>query len=138
MVVTLPEVLRDAVPYALPLSQPFRGITVREGVLLRGPSGWGEFAPFDDYSPRGCALWLAAGVEAAFGVWPQQHRDRVPVNAIIPGIPADEAAALARRADGNIASNNGSPKPRPAPRKAGQSRSTSSFCSTPCRPRLFQ
>lgn len=98
MAVTLPEVLRDAVPYALPLAQPFRGITVREGVLLRGPSGWGEFAPFDDYSPRGCALWLASGVEAAFGVWPQQHRDRVPVNAIIPGIPADEAAALARRA----------------------------------------
>ena len=41
MDVTLAEVLRDAVPYALPLRHPFRGITVREGMLIRGPSGWG-------------------------------------------------------------------------------------------------
>jgi o-succinylbenzoate synthase len=94
----LPEVLRDAVPFALPLAHPFRGITVREGVLVRGPSGWGEFAPFDDYSPRGCARWLASAIEAAFGVWPEQRRDRVPVNAIVPGLPAGDAAALARRA----------------------------------------
>lgn len=98
MDVTLPEVLRDAVPYALPLAYRFRGITLREGVLMRGPSGWGDFAPFDDYSPRGCALWLASAVEASFGSWPEPRRDRVPVNAIIPALPAGEAAALARRA----------------------------------------
>lgn len=96
--VTLSEVLRDAVPFALPLAYPFRGITVREGVLVRGPSGWGEFAPFDDYSPRGCALWLTSAVEAAFGAWPEQRRETVPVNAIIPGLAAGDAAALARRA----------------------------------------
>ena len=38
----------------------FRGITVREGVLLAGPAGWGEWSPFLEYdaarSPRpGCA-----------------------------------------------------------------------------------
>ena len=38
----------------------FRGITVREGVLLRGPAGWGEWSPFLEYdaarSPSpGCA-----------------------------------------------------------------------------------
>ncbi|MFM7211456.1 MAG: hypothetical protein ACKOYQ_05545, partial [Actinomycetota bacterium] len=52
MPITISDLLHDAVPYALPLQHRFRGITVREGVLLRGPSGWGEFAPFDDYSPR--------------------------------------------------------------------------------------
>jgi len=96
--ITISDLLHDAVPYALPLQHRFRGITVREGVLLRGPSGWGEFAPFDDYSPRGCALWLAAAAEAAFGTWPAPLRDRVPVNAIIPALPAADAAALARRA----------------------------------------
>ncbi|MFM9136188.1 MAG: o-succinylbenzoate synthase [bacterium] len=98
MDVTLAEVLRDAVPYALPLTHPFRGITVREGVLIRGPSGWGEFAPFDDYAPRAAGAWLAAAVESAFGRWPEPLRDRIPVNAIIPAVDAAQAGALARAA----------------------------------------
>jgi O-succinylbenzoate synthase len=96
--VPLAAILHDAVPYALPLTRRFRGITVREGLLIRGPSGWGDFAPFDDYSPRACALWLASAVEAAFGAWPEPRREIVPVNAIVPAVPADEAAALARQA----------------------------------------
>ncbi len=98
MDVSLSEILRDAVPYALPLTRRFRGITVREGLLIRGPSGWGDFAPFDDYAPRGCALWLASAVEAAFGAWPEARRELVPVNAIIPAVSAQDAAALARQA----------------------------------------
>lgn len=98
MDVSLSDILRDAVPYALPLTRRFRGITVREGLLIRGPSGWGDFAPFDDYSPRGCALWLASAVEAAFGTWPEPRRELVPVNAIVPAVPADDAAALTRQA----------------------------------------
>ena len=96
--VSLADILRDAVPYALPLNRRFRGITVREGLLIRGQSGWGDFAPFDDYSPRGCALWLASAVEAAFGTWPEPRRELVPVNAIVPAVPADDAAALTRQA----------------------------------------
>ena len=98
MDVTLSDILRDAVPYALPLTRRFRGITVREGLLIRGPSGWGDFAPFDDYAPRGCALWLASAVEAAFGSWPEPRREIVPVNAIVPAVSAQDAAALARQA----------------------------------------
>lgn len=98
MDITLSDVLHDSVPYALPLNTRFRGIDVREGLLIRGPSGWGDFAPFDDYSPRGCALWLASAVEAAFGRWPAPRRELVPVNAIVPAVPADVAAAMARRA----------------------------------------
>lgn len=96
--VSLADILRDAVPYALPLTRPFRGITVREGLLIRGPSGWGDFAPFDDYSPSRAAPWLASAVEAAFGTWPDPRREIVPVNAIIPAVSAQEAAALARQA----------------------------------------
>lgn len=98
MDITLGDLLHDAVPYALPLKHPFRGIQVREGMLVRGPSGWGEFAPFDDYPPEAAALWLASAAEAAYGTWPQPLRDRVAVNAIIPGVSADDAAAMARTA----------------------------------------
>ncbi len=52
---TMPELadlMHDAVPFALPLTRGFRGLAVREGLLIRGPSGWGEFAPFADYSPH--------------------------------------------------------------------------------------
>jgi O-succinylbenzoate synthase len=94
----LAELLHDAVPFALPLHRAFRGMTVREGLLIRGPSGWGEFAPFEDYSPQRSAPWLAAAAEAAFGTWPQPVREVIAVNAIIPAVNADDAAALARSA----------------------------------------
>jgi len=98
MPLTLGELLHDAVPFALPLTRTFRGIDVREGMLVRGPQGWGEFAPFEDYSPERAAPWLAAAAEAAFGQWPTPLRQVVPVNAIIPAVKADDAAALARAA----------------------------------------
>lgn len=95
---SLGELLHDAVPFALPLTRPFRGIRVREGLLIRGPSGWGEFAPFDDYTPQRAAPWLAAAAEAAFGTWPSPRRSSIPVNAIIPAVGPDDAASLARAA----------------------------------------
>lgn len=94
----LRALLDAAVPYALRLRRPFRGITVREGVLVPGPSGWGEFAPFDDYDDTGAARWLDACLESAFGTWPAARRSRIAVNAIIPACDADTAAVLAREA----------------------------------------
>lgn len=94
----LADLLHDAVPFALPLTRSFRGLQVREGLLIRGPSGWGEFAPFADYTSQQAAPWLAAAAEAAFGTWPQPQRTQVPVNAIIPAVNADDAAAMARSA----------------------------------------
>jgi len=38
--------MRDVHVFSIPLRTRFRGITVREGVLLRGRIGWAEFAPF--------------------------------------------------------------------------------------------
>jgi len=43
------SLLLDGIPFAIRLHREFRGVSVREGVLFEGPSGWGEFAPFDDY-----------------------------------------------------------------------------------------
>jgi o-succinylbenzoate synthase len=81
--------------FAIPLVHRFRGITVRAGVLLRGPAGWAEFAPFDDYDDRACVPWLRAGIESATKPWPVPRRERVPVNAIIPVVGPDRAAAIA-------------------------------------------
>ena len=41
--------------FAIPMPTKFRGTTLREGALLHGPAGWGEFSPFPDYGPRECA-----------------------------------------------------------------------------------
>lgn len=94
----LRQLIESAVPFALRLRRPFRGLEVREGLLLRGPSGWGEFAPFDDYDDRGAARWLEGCLEAAFGAWPQARRTHINVNAILPMCSADDAAVLAREA----------------------------------------
>ncbi|PRX50284.1 O-succinylbenzoate synthase [Prauserella shujinwangii] len=80
--------------YALPLRTRFRGVTVREGVLLRGAAGWGEFCPFADYSDAECVPWLAAALEASEHGWPAPVRDRVEVNTTVPVVPPDRARAM--------------------------------------------
>ena len=63
----LPEIPWAALSvYALPMTEKFRGITVREGVLLEGPRGWGDFCPFPEYDDEVAAVWLAAALEAAW------------------------------------------------------------------------
>ncbi|GAA1892116.1 o-succinylbenzoate synthase [Lapillicoccus jejuensis] len=78
----------------------FRGVTHREALLLRGPAGWGEFAPFLEYNAPEASRWLAAAVEAAYDGFPVPLRDTVPVNATVPALPADDVAGLLARYDG--------------------------------------
>ncbi|HVV11526.1 o-succinylbenzoate synthase [Amycolatopsis sp.] len=80
--------------YAVPMRNRFRGITVREGVLLRGAVGWGEFCPFADYSDTESAPWLAAAVEAGEEGWPAPVRDRVEVNTTVPVVSPERAHEL--------------------------------------------
>jgi o-succinylbenzoate synthase len=82
--------------YAIPLTTRFRGITVREGMLLRGPAGWGEFCPFADYDDRESVPWLAAARESAEQGWPEPVRDRVPVNCIVPAVGPERAQEIVR------------------------------------------
>ena len=70
--------------FAIPMTTRFRGITVREGALLRGPNGWGEFCPFDDYDDAVAATWLATAVEQCTVGWPAAVRDRIPINCTVP------------------------------------------------------
>ena len=50
----------DAVVWSVPMRTRFRGITVREGMLLRGQAGWGEFSPFLEYDAAVAEPWLRA------------------------------------------------------------------------------
>ncbi|GAA1940805.1 o-succinylbenzoate synthase [Amycolatopsis minnesotensis] len=80
--------------YAISLHNRFRGITVREGVLLRGEAGWGEFCPFADYADDECVPWLASASEAANDGWPAPVRERVEVNTTVPVVPPERAYEL--------------------------------------------
>ena len=80
--------------YSIPLRTRFRGIDVREGVLLDGPEGWGEFSPFLEYDDSEAAPWLRSAVEAAVDGWPAPVRDVVPVNVTVPAVSAEEAHAI--------------------------------------------
>ena len=84
----------SAFVYAVPLTTRFRGIDIREGMLLRGAAGWGEFCPFTEYDDVESAPWLAAAVEAAEVGWPEPVRDRVPVNCIVPAVAPERAHAI--------------------------------------------
>ena len=83
--------------YSLPLRTRFRGITVREGVLLPGPAGWGEWSPFLEYDAAVAEPWLRAAEEAAAGDWPEPVRDRVPVNVTVPAVGPEQAHAIVLR-----------------------------------------
>ncbi len=100
MPVTLPpldEVLASAHVVALPMRVRFRGVIVREALLLDGPHGWGEFAPFVEYDDGEAAAWLASGLEAAWRGWPAARRDRVAVNATVPAVTAEQVPAILDR-----------------------------------------
>lgn len=89
----LPEI--DAVHvYAIPMRARFRGITVREGVVFRGPRGWGEFCPFPEYDDREAAHWLATAVEQVTVARPEPVRDRIPVNCTVPAVSPERAYEL--------------------------------------------
>jgi O-succinylbenzoate synthase len=77
--------------YSLPMRTRFRGITVREGVLLRGAAGWGEWSPFLEYDAAVAEPWLRCAEEAAAGDWPEPVRTSVPVNVTVPAVGPEQA-----------------------------------------------
>lgn len=69
----------DAPVFALPTASG-----VREGVLLDGPQGWGEFSPDPDADDALAARWLTAAMEPSTVGWPDAVRGRVPVAGTAP------------------------------------------------------
>lgn len=96
----LGELLDSAHIVALPLVTTFRGIRVREALVLRGPRGWTEFSPFVEYDDTEAAAWLAAAIDFGWHEQPPPLRDTVGVNATIPAVTAAEVPAVLARFDG--------------------------------------
>ncbi len=86
----------SAVVYSLPMRNRFRGITVRNGMLVRGPAGWGEFCPFEDYPDAECVPWLDCAVEPTEQSWPTPVRDRIPINCTVPVVSPERAVEIVR------------------------------------------
>jgi O-succinylbenzoate synthase len=80
--------------WSIPMRTRFRGITVREGALLRGQHGWGEWSPFLEYPPEVAEPWLRCAEEAMAGDWPAPLRTSVPVNVTVPAVGPERAHAI--------------------------------------------
>lgn len=85
---------------ALPMRVRFRGITIREVALIDGPAGWGEFGAFTEYAPPEAATWLASAIEAAYRPVDSAVRDRIPINATVPAVPAEQVPEVLARYPG--------------------------------------
>lgn len=96
----LAELLDGCAVVSLPLVTRFRGIEAREAMLLRGPNGWSEFAPFVEYDDAEAAAWLRAAADFGWGVPIAPHRDRIPVNATLPAVDADRVPEVLARFGG--------------------------------------
>ena len=86
--------------FAIPLHTRFRGITVREGVLLEGAAGWGEFSPFPEYDAATSLPWLECAREAADLGWPVPLRARIPVNVTVPACDPQRAREIVLASSG--------------------------------------
>lgn len=82
--------------FSIPLRTTFRGITVREGMLIKGTAGWGEWSPFLEYDAEVAGPWLQCALEAAAGDWPAPLRDAVPVNVTVPACTPERAHEIVR------------------------------------------
>ena len=97
MLATLPDLLDTARVVSLPLASRFRGIEVREALVMLGPHGWTEFSPFVEYDDTEAAVWLAAAIDFGWNSPPAALRDVIPVNATLPAIAASQVPGILDR-----------------------------------------
>ncbi|MGO1509211.1 MAG: o-succinylbenzoate synthase [Actinomycetaceae bacterium] len=97
---TAPEPPGERAVYSTALRTRFRGVDRRDGVLLRGEAGWGEFSPFWDYDDAVSLPWLVAALEAADLGYPEPLRSRVPVNVTVPAVGPEQAGRIVRGSGG--------------------------------------
>jgi len=88
MLPDLADLLATLRVVSLPMTTRFRGITVREAALFKGPQGWTEFSPFVEYDDAEAATWLTAAIDFAWRPQPAAVRDSIRVNATVPAIEA--------------------------------------------------
>ena len=97
---SLADLLATARVVSLPLATRFRGVDVREAVLLEGPAGWTEFSPFLEYDDAEAAVWLRGAIDYGWMPAPPALRDTIPVNATVPAVDPGSVAAILARFDG--------------------------------------
>jgi len=84
MSLTLEEALASLRVLALPMRTTFRSLDIRETALIKGENGWGEFAPFVEYSDQESLPWLESAIEAADKALSPALREFIPINASVP------------------------------------------------------
>ena len=67
-----------AAVFAIPMIDAAGHRTLREGMLVEGPQGWGEFSPCPDADSATLTRWLTAAVEAGTVGWPDAMRGSDP------------------------------------------------------------
>jgi o-succinylbenzoate synthase len=102
MTVPLSDLLDVARVVSLPLTTRFRGIDIREALLLSGPAGWTEFSPFVEYDDAEAVAWLRAALD--FG-WrepflPPSAPAQIRVNATLPAVGVDSVEEVLARFPG--------------------------------------
>jgi len=100
---TVDELLANVRVVALPMRTRFRGLDVRETMLIASPmGGWGEFASFTEYDDAESAPWLACAIEQAWNQLPGTEerpifREVVRSNATLPAVDAVDVASILER-----------------------------------------
>lgn len=96
MLASLPDLLGTARVVCLPLKTKFRGITVREAMLVEGPNGWSEFSPFTEYDDDEASTWLHAAIDYGWGEPDASLRTAIRVNATVPAVIPEAVEGLLR------------------------------------------
>ena len=79
----------DAAPiFGIPVAD---GSGVRDGMLIEGPQGWGEFSPAPGCDDAEDVRWLTAAVEGGTVGWPDPRRGRIPIAVVVAAV--DPASA---------------------------------------------
>ena len=96
----LDEIFNDLTVVAIPTRTSFRGITVREAALFRGPAGWSEFAPFVEYNEVQSEPWLNAALEGAYKPWPELKQSNIGINATLPKVEISRVSEILQKFPG--------------------------------------
>jgi o-succinylbenzoate synthase len=102
MTVPLSELLGVARVVSLPLTTRFRGIDIREALLLEGPAGWTEFSPFLEYDDAEAVAWLRAALDFGWRepMLPPTAPTTIRVNATLPAVDSDSVPDVLARFPG--------------------------------------
>jgi O-succinylbenzoate synthase len=84
----------DAAPiFGIPVAD---GSGVREGMLIEGPQGWGEFSPAPGCDVAENGRWLTAAVEGGTVGWPDPRRGRIPIAVVVAAVDPPSARRTVR------------------------------------------